>query len=83
VKVIDMRGMRDLLADLDEMRARILQGRIKAWAACLTDDEGEQAVYLGGRCKTDPAEAARAGMQIAWAMSEMQAKVPEKTAHAG
>jgi hypothetical protein len=73
MKVVDMRGVRDLLNDLDELRQRILQGRIRGWALSVTDWNGNQAVYLGGEHKTDADAALRAGMAVSWEMTKANA----------
>jgi hypothetical protein len=76
MKVVDMRGVRDLLRDVEEMRQRILRGRIRGWALSVTDEDGNQAVYLGGENKTDSVAALRAGMAVSWEMTK--ATAPEQ-----
>lgn len=70
-KVVDMRGVRDLLADWEEVRQRILHGGIKAWAVSVRDDQGREAIYVGGSYKQDPDAACKAAMRMSWEQTKI------------
>lgn len=71
-KVVDMRGVRDLLAEVEELRQRVLRGKIKAWAVAVRDEHGREAIYLGGSYKRDSAAALEVGMRMSWAQTQIE-----------
>lgn len=72
MSVVDMRGVRDLLRDLDELRQHILQGRVQSWMLSVQDHHGQEAVYVGGRFKGDADAALRAGMRASWEKTKLE-----------
>lgn len=72
MSVVDMRGVRDLLKDWDDLRQKILQGEIQSWMLSVQDHHGREAVYVGGRFKGDADAALRAGMRASWEKTKIE-----------
>lgn len=64
MRVINLGQHRDLLKSWDEVQGHLRRGKARGFALMLIDQDGSEAVYLGGSCKSNPEEAARAGLQI-------------------
>lgn len=62
--VVYMPAVRDLLVELDKLRADILAGEIEGWGGSVKYADGREVVYLGGTFKRDSAERARAMLKV-------------------
>lgn len=63
-KIVQLGEVRDLLAELDVVRQRVLAGDIAGWYGVLRDTDGEEVIYLGGLHKTDAAVALRSALKL-------------------
>lgn len=70
MNVVHLGKYRDLLRDWDEVRERIIKGKIHGWAITVRDDLSREAIYLGGTFKADEGAAFRAGMAQSWEMTK-------------
>lgn len=66
-KVVDLGPVRDMTADWEAMRALIKKGRITGYNLTVCSDDGEEAIFLGGRYKTDPMAALQAQLRMSGA----------------
>jgi hypothetical protein len=78
--VIEMRAVRDLLAELDKLRSDILAGDVQGWGGVVKHADGQEVVYIGGTFKTSAADRARAMLKVsAVVMREDNYLPPVKT----
>lgn len=64
--VFNLGAARDLLTDWDEVRQRIVRGKVRAWTVSILNEDGQENVFLGGVYKTDSEAATKAGMRVSW-----------------
>jgi hypothetical protein len=62
--VVYMGAVRELLTELDRVRADVLAGEVLGWGGSVTYSDGREVVYLGGCFRDDSACAARAMLKV-------------------
>jgi hypothetical protein len=62
--VVYMREVRDLLAELDKLRADVLAGEAKGWGGSVFYADGREVVYIGGAFKDNAQDRARAMLKV-------------------
>lgn len=62
-KVVQLGVVRDMLAELDKLRAAITSGRVTGFHAALKHVDGEETIYLGGVYRENPEDALRAALR--------------------
>lgn len=62
--VVYMGTVRDLLAELDKLRADILAGEIEGWGGSVKYADGREVTYLGGTFRGNSAERAKAMLKV-------------------
>lgn len=62
--VIFMGAVRELLSELDKLRADVLSGQIEGWGGSVTYADGREVIYLGGSFREDSASSARAMLRV-------------------
>lgn len=62
--VVYMGEVRDLLMELDKLRADVLAGDIRGWGGVVSRTDGREVIYLGGTFKTSSADRARAMLRV-------------------
>lgn len=55
--IINLGGVRDLLAEWTKVREAIVKGQIRGFSTALMTDDGGETIYLGGAYKQDPQKA--------------------------
>lgn len=62
--VVYMGAVRDLLAELDKLRANVLAGDIQGWGGVVKYADGREVAYLGGTFTTSSTDRARAMLKV-------------------
>lgn len=62
--VIYMREVRDLLVELDKLRADVLAGEAKGWGGSVFYGDGREVVYIGGSFEENAQDRARAMLKV-------------------
>lgn len=62
--VVEMATIRELLGELDKIRADILKGDIQGWGGVVRRTDGKDVVYIGGSFKTSSADRTRAMLRV-------------------
>lgn len=62
--VVYMGEVRDLLTELDKLRADILAGDAKGWGGTVLYSDGREVVYIGGSFKDSSIDRARAMLKV-------------------
>lgn len=62
--VVYMGAVRDLLAELDNLRLDVLAGEIQGWGGVVKYAGGKDVVYLGGSFKASSTDRARAMLKV-------------------
>lgn len=81
--VIYMGAVRDLLSELDKLRADILAGEIEGWGGSVKFADGREVVYLGGTFKGDSESRARAMLRVSAMRAMRDDYLPSPTRVAG
>ena len=64
-RVINLGMVKDLLAELDKVRAHIISGKVAGFQSAFCDSQGENEVlFMGGIYKQDKELAARAQLRM-------------------
>ena len=66
-KVIQLGRVRDLLGEWERVREGLISGELEGFSVTLFGNSGRQRIYLGGVCKEDPQEAAKAALRASMA----------------
>jgi len=74
--VVYMGAVRDLLAELDKLRADVLAGAVQGWGGSVLYADGHEVVYLGGTFKEDSASRARAMLRVSAARARQDDYLP-------
>lgn len=62
--VVWMGAVRDLLAELDKLRADVLAGNARGWGGTVQYADGREVVYLGGTFKESSEDRVRAMLKV-------------------
>lgn len=63
-KIVRLGEIRDLLAEWEKVRTKILSSTVTSFYAQTEDEAGHQSVYWGGRYKEEPHEALAAMLKV-------------------
>lgn len=63
-KVVYMADVRDLLVELDKLRADVLAGEVQGWGGTVKFADGREVAYIGGTFKHSTADQARAMLKV-------------------
>lgn len=64
MNIVNLGQVRDLKAEWEKVRDAICQGKVKGFYLSVLADTGKETIYVGGRYKEDPQQAARAALRI-------------------
>lgn len=70
MKVVNLGEARDLLRRWDEVRTKILNGEVTAFALCVKDDQGREAIFYAGQYERRKAEGLKASMAMSWQLNQ-------------
>jgi hypothetical protein len=62
--VVYMGVVRELLAELDKLRADVLAGQAKGWGGTVMYADGREVVYIGGTFKESSEDQVRAMLKV-------------------
>lgn len=62
--VVYMETVRDLLAELDALRADVIKGGVVGWGGMVKHCNGSEVVYLGGTFKHNSDERTRCVLKV-------------------
>lgn len=78
--VVYMGAVRDLLVELDKLRADVLAGEVQGWGGSVLYADGREVCYLGGTFKEDSASRARAMLRVSAIRARQDSYLPLPTA---
>jgi hypothetical protein len=67
--VVQMSVVRDLLIELDKLRADVLAGDIQGWGGVVRHSDGRDVIYVGGSFRTSATDRARAMLRVSAALA--------------
>lgn len=70
-KVVNLGVVRDLLAELDKVRAAVISGEVCGFHAAMQDADGRETIYLGGVYRQDPEAALKGALRASMARAMM------------
>jgi hypothetical protein len=77
--VVYMGAVRELLSELDKLRADVLTGEATGWGGSVFYADGREVVYLGGSIRHNAQDQARAMLKVS-AQRVLREDVPPKSA---
>lgn len=69
-RVVQIGEVRDLLKSWEDVRAKIVSGKVKSFALTVQDMDGIEAIYMGGAYKANAGMALKAHLRQSWAMTK-------------
>lgn len=75
-KVVHLGQVKDLLAEWDKVRQRIVAGSMGGFYTALCDAEGHEAIFWGGVYKEDSGAALKAMLKVAAVRALTEDKPP-------
>lgn len=66
MKVVHIGECRELLKGMEAMRARILRGEVKGFAATVLGWDGREKAYFAGQYREDKEAACKAALRMSW-----------------
>lgn len=75
-KVVNLRQVRDLLAEWEKVRSAIAGGLVKGFHVALRDREQDETIYLGGVYRENPRLALGAILKASAARSQEEDEPP-------
>jgi hypothetical protein len=67
--VVNMATVRELLLQLDQIRADVLAGDIAGWGGMVKHTDGTEVVYLGGTFRYSSADRTRCVLRVSAAVA--------------
>lgn len=77
--VVYMESVRDLLSQLEKLRADVLSGQILGWGGSVWFADGREVVYLGGCFRESSASRARAMLRVSAARALLDDYLPHQS----
>lgn len=79
--VVQMGTVRELLAQIDRLRAEVLAGDVSGWGGSVLFADGRETVYIGGNFRENAEAQARSMLKVS-ALRVMREDTPPKLAQA-
>jgi hypothetical protein len=80
-KIINLGVVRNLLPEWLRVKQHIAQHKVSGWYTVMCDEEGREALYMGGVYKHEPARALQAALKISAARALIEDDPPQIAAN--
>jgi hypothetical protein len=74
--VVLMANVRELLAELDKLKADVLKGNITGWGGMVKHADGNEVVYLGGTFRFSSEDRTRCVLKVSAAVARTDTYLP-------